>query len=837
MKMHGLTGAPSVDDTQATFDGPGASTDVTYVSTSEGLKEDITLPSPPPANTNLRYSYTISTSAQITPQLQLDGSVAFLRANGGVAFSMPKGTMRDSSEDPQYSSNVAFELTQAGDHVWTLTVLPDMQWLTASSRNYPVVIDPTINNALPATDCTIRLHNPTSNACGNGADYLRAGRHDSTTRFRGLLDFDLSSIPSTSTVTTAQVQLYLDSRETFSTLSADYGLFKAGRRFNRAATWNTSGASGGWSGGDPTGSALASLTMRGGDSGYKNFNKLADAFDGFVKNPGTWNGLVLKQLGETVDNELAFYSSSTNSTNDGYRPRLTLDYNRAPDAPADIRALDQDPLSAVVFDSDGGTLTAMFELRDGATRVWTGSSTPVASGSRATVAVPYDQLAAGKRYAVYVRGFDGRNYSSYASTTLVTDPDAVLLADAQKLATAAFRRDAAIWEQGKTALAGSTVAASDSLAADGIPAEYATQLTSQSAPAIESHADSVLSDQSALARDDIAVPIASVDPRVESAERTAPDTVVVKLNVTTTQDEIDNSTDDGQMYVDGAGSLTPMDDFLPDPEPADDPSEENAASWTDAYRATFSVQPTQVMGVDGQLHNASYTPTLTAVEMTEPAEFTENGVGPVDPPPASPDPAMAMDTTRPTTAAVARPSASVTKSYHRRAAAKYARNWTAGDKLNELNPDYPHDPDDNNCANFVSQALHEGGGWPTEGGLLDTPKSKDAWDWDLPVIGVGSTWTWVNAGWLYYYEFHRKNLDWIRNLWNAVKGETLFWDWDGDGKIDHANIVSGRTKKGVPRISQKSTGRHNMVLSLWLKKYVVPEHPNYKVWGLHYYER
>lgn len=59
----------------------------------------------------------------------------------------------------------------------------------------------------------------------------------------------------------------------------------------------------------------------------------------------------------------------------------------------------------------------------------------------------------------------------------------------------------------------------------------------------------------------------------------------------------------------------------------------------------------------------------------------------------------------------------------------------------------------------------------------------------------------------------------MKNIWNARKSDVYFLDWDNDGDtvIDHVALVTGRTDSGVPRISQKTSNRHNMLLTTWIQ--------------------
>jgi hypothetical protein len=161
--------------------------------------------------------------------------------------------------------------------------------------------------------------------------------------------------------------------------------------------------------------------------------------------------------------------------------------------------------------------------------------------------------------------------------------------------------------------------------------------------------------------------------------------------------------------------------------------------------------------------------------------------------------------------------------------ANYGKTWTAspydGDTKEDFNPDYPYF--DNNCSNFVSQ-MYNKAGWPRTGGV--NPYLQSNWDDDLSGP-AGATQTWYRSRDLYLYAHEEKGLNTLGNIWNAVPGNTYFMDWDGNGVINHVTAVTGRTEGGVPRISQKTKNRHNMLLTTW-KVLVDESNPNVVWYGL-----
>jgi hypothetical protein len=145
--------------------------------------------------------------------------------------------------------------------------------------------------------------------------------------------------------------------------------------------------------------------------------------------------------------------------------------------------------------------------------------------------------------------------------------------------------------------------------------------------------------------------------------------------------------------------------------------------------------------------------------------------------------------------------------------ADYAIYWSKPERKNTDFHSY-----DNDCTNFVSQALHAGG-WPGSGGTnFLNYKDDHRWAHDVGnVFKYLDTYSWVSAKHLANYTVLSERTDPLIYLWDGQVGDILFTDWDPDntpdGTIDHAMMVTSRTH-GEPFISQHSNWRSNIPLSL-----------------------
>ncbi|MCD4523479.1 hypothetical protein [Nocardioides sp. cx-173] len=207
MRMHGLDDAsPAVDGAEATFDDVDGADEVTYAVTNSGLKEDILLESAPStSDPALEYTYSLDASAGITPVMAEEGSIEFRDAAGDVKVLMPVAYMFDSAApDPAFSYDVDYDLAPTGSG-WEVTVTPDMDWLLDPARVYPVTVDPSLAQEPPSKDCWIRDSTPTGSNCGDASTFIKVGRSTAPATFRGLLDFNTSSIPTNADISYAGV--------------------------------------------------------------------------------------------------------------------------------------------------------------------------------------------------------------------------------------------------------------------------------------------------------------------------------------------------------------------------------------------------------------------------------------------------------------------------------------------------------------------------------------------------------------------------------------------------------------------------------------------------------
>lgn len=151
-------------------------------------------------------------------------------------------------------------------------------------------------------------------------------------------------------------------------------------------------------------------------------------------------------------------------------------------------------------------------------------------------------------------------------------------------------------------------------------------------------------------------------------------------------------------------------------------------------------------------------------------------------------------------------------------AINYAEKWTDAEHKDSMNPKYPIYSD--NCTNFVSQALYEGG-LPTTGtGLLTDIYDPTAWNYSvMGTTKATHTWGGAENNFVYMKDSSRsfsyyESSDAADHAW---EGSIIYGDWNNDGKMNHAMYVVGYYSHGkaiTPVICQKTNNRHEVLFSV-----------------------
>lgn len=198
-------GSPTVSDAAATYriSGTAAPGTVQVRATSTGLATHVVLDRAP--TDAPEYVFDID-AAGLTPSLN-KGVLAFTTKNGDVVAKSAPLRMWDADVDaagfPTSTAPVDAKLSKSGDR-WRLVLQPSMEYLTAPTTSYPVVVDPDIS--ADAGNHTFFSSGANANTDYRGQSYINVG-FDGTQQNWGFLAFKYNSFFG-STVTNASLKLW-----------------------------------------------------------------------------------------------------------------------------------------------------------------------------------------------------------------------------------------------------------------------------------------------------------------------------------------------------------------------------------------------------------------------------------------------------------------------------------------------------------------------------------------------------------------------------------------------------------------------------------------------------
>lgn len=246
---------------------------------------------------------------------------------------IPKGFQSVSEIESIPEEAVTYDIQlehEVIDNQLFLHVIPNKTWLEDPSRIYPLTIDPTLVKLQSTTfvdDTNIRSGFPTTTG---GNDLEIAGGKSGTNVIRGLLKFNLSSIPAAVTILDSNMNLWYSSTNNNTPIDISVHRVLKGWTDNQA-TWNQPITSIPWTvrGGDFVSAPLSTVV------GLAEVEDLALAerkwdiptslISTWVTNPLNNYGLLIKSTTEDVNTYKKFISSE-HSISSKYHPLLVVTY-------------------------------------------------------------------------------------------------------------------------------------------------------------------------------------------------------------------------------------------------------------------------------------------------------------------------------------------------------------------------------------------------------------------------------------------------------------------------------------------------------------------------------
>jgi len=328
--LAGAQGAGAVSGSTDHFAAvlPGVTAD--YTAQNTGLKETLTLAD---SHAQSSFRYSVRSSSGLTAQTNRLGGVEFVDNAGVVEFAMSPPFARDAAGA---TVSMALGLDTSGPSpVVTLSV--DHAWLGDASRQFPVVVDPSMSHREDKGDTRSRESgadadcyladgaSANTNLCGGTTDKLG---WDGTKNNRLLFRFDVqNSLPSNTTVLDAIFGLHQTAASTGSSVSA--GAYQLTRSWTTGATWNKYDGTNAWTtpGGDFSATPTATQSLTAGTDNWYSWDVKAMA-QAWINNGTANNGLLIKATTESSTNDV-FTIDSSQSTNPSY-PLPYMDVIYAP---------------------------------------------------------------------------------------------------------------------------------------------------------------------------------------------------------------------------------------------------------------------------------------------------------------------------------------------------------------------------------------------------------------------------------------------------------------------------------------------------------------------------
>jgi YD repeat-containing protein len=294
--LQGASAVGTAAGTQQSYLGALPGVNVSYATSSQSVRETLTLTS---ASAPTTYRYALSLSSGLKASLSPGGGVAIHDAlSGKLVYSLATPSVDDSSGKAHlpWTAPVHYELSSDGS---VLTLVLDKAWLDDPARVFPVKIDPDVYFG-GYQDCSIASQSYANTSLCNERLFVGANTESPKSVARALEQFDISSIPKGSTILSSSLALWFEATTTSSPIEIEAYALSQG--FTQNVTWNTYDGTHAWStpGGDhlktEAGSQVIKPEYTGGWTSYG----FTPEVEQWVRDPTSNHGILLKAHGETA---------------------------------------------------------------------------------------------------------------------------------------------------------------------------------------------------------------------------------------------------------------------------------------------------------------------------------------------------------------------------------------------------------------------------------------------------------------------------------------------------------------------------------------------------------
>lgn len=325
-RLDGARGSAAIDGAAATFKEALPGVDVRYSATPDGVKEDLVLASPSAQNT---FRFFVEVTGGIGARVANNGRVEFRNSQQQTVAALMPPYMVDAAGTTSTSVTAELKSVAAG---FLLTLRPDRAWLLERDRKWPVTVDPTVRvggydgQGRPVyLDCTIASGTHVDTNYCPGSNFW-AGRDYDYGPFsqRSLLAWDLSDIPTESTIVNAELRLY-NAAMWVPNVARSVSVHRLTRGYTMNATWNRYDGASAWTagGGDFVSVPVSSVTLA---TRYQWYSwPVTGLVQGWIDGSFPNDGMLVRAADETIeDSYVGFYSAEY--TPAGYGPTLVVTY-------------------------------------------------------------------------------------------------------------------------------------------------------------------------------------------------------------------------------------------------------------------------------------------------------------------------------------------------------------------------------------------------------------------------------------------------------------------------------------------------------------------------------
>ena len=423
-RWQGTLPAPVIDGNVATYPDVIPGGDLVVTVTPTGFTHNIVLRQAPTGP----ISFTIPVATHGADLTQdASGGLQIATGKAGVIAAAPQPVMWDATEnaagDHEHVAVVDTTVGQTANGTPTVVLTPNDSFLIDPSTVYPVTIDPSFTTSATGD---VWVENPNYLTGQVSSEELRVGTYDGGGHVaRAFMHFNGgNSTWNGKDILSADLILrnYYSGSCTGSEIDAKR--ITSGWNGN-TLTWSNK----------PSGTNFNMATYNPAH-GYNSSCAAANAdwnVTGIVQqwaNGTTNDGIMLRAADETSIYSWRRYRSADYTAHPALEPKIQVTYNSYPNKPTGLSVSPGNSgyststgpkLKATVSDPDGGTVRANFEVYQGSTLKWSGSSSYVNSGSTASKTIPSGTLVNGTTYTVKAKAYDGTDTSkSYSSSVTFT---------------------------------------------------------------------------------------------------------------------------------------------------------------------------------------------------------------------------------------------------------------------------------------------------------------------------------------------------------------------------------------------------------------------------------